>query len=84
MTRDGVHHNREGQDVTTHDKDQEEYLCCAEDFTSNGAGHDFTCISHVVNMGVCELELADDEASVGREDPEACDENDTAARTCCQ
>lgn len=33
----GVHHDRKGEDVATHDEDIEQYLCRAEDFAKDGS-----------------------------------------------
>ena len=34
----------------------EDNLCPAEDFASNGSGEDLACVSHVVDMRVAQLE----------------------------
>ena len=74
---DGIHHDGEGQDVTTHDKDQEKDLSRPEDFATYWTCHDFASVGHIVYMRICKFKLANDVASIGCENAEACDESDT-------
>lgn len=64
MIRDGVEQHREGEDVTRHQEDQEQQLANAEDFASDGAKEQLTRVSHAVNLGIPQLELAHDIARI--------------------
>ena len=74
MGSDCIHHDGEREDMATHGEDEEEGLCGAEDFSPDSSGNDPTCVSHVVDMGVGELELSKYVASIGCNDTEAYDE----------
>lgn len=77
MSCEHVQHYRESEDVAAHDEDEKEDLGAAKDLTSPATGHHFSCVCHVVDVGVGEFELADYEAGVGCEDAEAYDEDGT-------
>ena len=76
MSSEHIHHDGECQKMTTHNEDEEQHLSCPEDLSPDGTCHDFSCIGHAVDVWVCELELANDEAGVGCQDAQACDEDD--------
>ena len=80
---DSIHHDREGQNMAAHDKDEEEDLCATEDLSADGAEHHFSCVGHVVDVWEGELELSDHVTGVRREYAQACDEDDTTARAHC-
>ena len=65
-----VHHDGECENVAAHHEDEEQDLGGPEDFASYRAGHYFSCVGHVVDVWMGELELADHEAGVGCEDTE--------------
>ncbi|KAI4184040.1 MAG: hypothetical protein LQ346_006185 [Caloplaca aetnensis] len=75
---DCVHHDAEGEDVGAHDKDDEEHLGDAEDLAPDRTKQDHARVGHIVDLRVGELELADDIASVCRQDTETQDEDDAA------
>ena len=64
VVRQSVHHDGEGQDVAAHDEDQGEHLSRVEDFAPDSAKHDFSCVGHVVNVGISHLELSDHVAGI--------------------
>lgn len=78
MLGEGIHHDRECQNMAPHNKDQEEQLRSTHDFTPEAAQHDFARVRHAVDVWVCELELADDIAGVCGDDAESDDEDDAA------
>lgn len=51
--------------MRSHNEDQEDYLCGAEDFAPDGAEHDVAGVGHVVDVRVAEFELPNHEAGVG-------------------
>lgn len=64
MVRDRVHSNRKGQQVTRHDKDDQQQLAHAEDLASDAPEDDLAGVSHVLDMRVGPAELADHVAGV--------------------
>ena len=68
---DRVHHDGEGQDVAAHDEDKKHDLCGAKYFSPDGPEHHVASVSHIMDARVCEFELTDYVASVGRDDAEA-------------
>ena len=61
---DGVEQHGKGENVTGHQEDTEQQLAKEEDLASNAAKEEFTGIAHAVDLGVAELELADDIARI--------------------
>ncbi len=76
MAGDGVHHDAEGEDVGTHDEDDEEELAEAEDLAAQAAKEDCPGVGHGVDMWVAQFELADYVASVGGEGAEGEEEDE--------
>lgn len=62
---DGVHHYAEGEDVRSHDKDNEDQLARPEKFAPEAPEEDVACVAHGVDFWVDDLELPDYEACVG-------------------
>jgi hypothetical protein len=62
---DSVHHDREGQYVTTHDEKVEQELTPAENLASPSAEENLTSASHGMDMAESLLELTNDIARVG-------------------
>ena len=60
-----VEHNAEGQDVRSHDEDEEEDLSCPKEFAPKGTEHHISGVGHVVDVWVAQFELPDYEAGVG-------------------
>lgn len=52
MAGDGVHGNGKRQKVTRHDKDEEENLADAHEFTAECAAENFACVGHGHDVGV--------------------------------
>lgn len=52
--------------MTGHEEDQEEKLANAEDFPSDAAEQQFTCITHAVHLGIPQLELPNDVSRIPR------------------
>lgn len=74
MVRERVHHDGEGQDMTAHDENQEEHLSPTEHLAAYGTSHNFSCISHVVDVRIFQFELSDYVARVCCQDTQASDE----------
>lgn len=64
MAYNGVHHDREREDVTTHHEDEEDNLCGSEYFSPNWTSHHFSCVRHIVHPRIGELELSNYESRV--------------------
>ena len=64
--------------MTAHDEDQEKDLGGTEDFSAYPPSHDFTCVGHVVDVGVSKFELTNYVAGIGRDDAETYDQDNTA------
>lgn len=77
MIGDGVHHDAEGQDVTAHDEDAEDELAATEKFAAEAAQQNLTGVAQVLDMGVALTHQPDVVSSVGCQDTEANDQNDT-------
>ena len=78
VLRDGIHHDAEGQDVRTHEEDDEEHLRDAKDFASDWTKQDLTGICHIVDLWMRQFELANDIARVCCQNTKAEDEDDAA------
>lgn len=65
-----IHHDGECKDVAAHHEDEEQDLGGPEKLAAYRTSHYFACVGHVVDVRMGELELADDETSVGCEDTE--------------
>lgn len=64
--------------MTAHDEDQEKDLGGTEDFSAYPPSHDFTCVGHVVDVGVSKFKLTNYVAGIGRDDAETYDQDNTA------
>lgn len=76
MVRDGIHSNGEGQQVTCHDKDEKENPASTDELPTKAASEDFPCICHCCDLGILELQLAQNEACVGRNKTQTDQDND--------
>lgn len=56
--------------MAAHHKDEEQDLGGTEEFSSYGPSQYFSCICHIVDVWMGELELANHESSIGCEDTE--------------
>ena len=77
---ENIHHDRECEDMATHHKDVEYYLCSSKDFSEDWPTQHFSSVCHVVYMRVRKLELSEHVAGVGCEDAQAGDEDYTTAQ----
>ena len=75
-----IHHDGECEDVAAHDEYKEQDLGGTEKFASYRTSQYFSCVCHIVDVWMGELELADHEAGVGCEDTQTQDENDAPSR----
>lgn len=80
MVGERVHCNSEGEQMASHDKDNENQLAHSEELAAEFASQHFSCISHALDMGVCPAELSNHITSVGRHDPD-CREDDNSPET---
>ena len=65
--------------MAAHHKNEEQDLGAAEKLASYTSSQYFSCVRHIVDVWISELELANYEASVGCEDAESQDKNDAAS-----
>jgi hypothetical protein len=59
-----VHQDVESQDVASHEEDKQQKLTYSKNLTTDATHQEFASVSHAVDMGVTELELANGITSV--------------------
>lgn len=80
MVGERVHCNGEGEQMATHDKDDENQLAHSEKLAAKFTGQHFSRVSHALDMGVCPAELSYHITCVGRHDSD-CREDDDSPET---
>jgi hypothetical protein len=73
----GVHHDTEGQDVRTHNENREEQLAEAEQLASKSTEQDLASVGQVLDVGVSGAELVDGVSSIGSENSQSDNEDDS-------
>lgn len=82
MVGDCVHHDTEGQDVTTHDEDAEQKLAQAEEFTAKTAQQDLAGVCQVLDVRIPLTHQTDVVSGVSSEKTKADNQDDTAEEEC--
>jgi hypothetical protein len=75
---DCVHSHGKGEDMTAHDEEDQEDQPSPEKLTAERAHEDLARICEALDMRVSPLELADDIATVGRQETENDQENNSS------
>jgi hypothetical protein len=80
MLSNGVHHDTECQDVTTHDEDGEQQLAGAEELTSKCTQQNLTSVGKVLNVRILLMELRNNIASIGSKETQADNQDNSPIR----
>lgn len=75
MIGEDVERDGEGDQMAGHEEDNEEDLGDPQEFPTNPAHENLTGVGHAHDVGISELELAEDVTGVGGDNPDA-DEDD--------
>jgi hypothetical protein len=78
MLSNSVHHDAEGQDVTSHDEDREEELANAEELPSECTEQDITSVSQILDVGIALVELSNNIACVSSEETQSNNQDKSA------
>lgn len=78
---ESVHHDSEGQDVTSHDEDTEDKLSTTEELAAKSAQQNLTGVAQVLNVRIPFAEKANVVAGICCKKTEADNENDTGDQT---
>lgn len=73
----GVHHDTESQDVRTHNENREEQLAEAEQLASKSTEQDLASVGQVLDVGVSGAELVDRVSSIGSENSQSDNEDES-------
>lgn len=76
MFSQGVEHDRESENMASHHEDQEEQLGVPDQLSAKATHQDVPCVTHVMDVRISELELAQHISGIRCDGTEADDKND--------
>ena len=71
MVGDGIHSHRKGQDVTSHNENDQQKLTGSQELAAELAEKDLAGIGHALNVRVAPSELPNGVASISRQKAKA-------------